>query len=277
MTRDPELVEIVAEQQAAGFPTHLGGCPALEPEAPEAACTCVPVDPALEGAARAHRRTGEISAWNAEHPVGTPVLFWPGGRSGPGRQSTTRSHAWPLGDGTPVVLVNGYAGGIALTHVEQLRPWPGHCQSCGAVLTPRDARACEACGASDYDEGDSGPLPRPRTSRRMIGGQAVEMPFADDLVPARRTTPSPYRVTERDARDVIGPPSAASLQVGDVRERVQEIVDRALAAERHRISEACVDRRDERREALRDRRDRQYVDGLCMGLEDGGRIARGEM
>ena len=105
--------------------------------------------------------TAELEAWNAEHPVGTPVLFWPGSRSGPGHPSVTRSPAWALGMGIPVVAVEGYAGGIALTHVTRRGPWPGHCQSCGAALTPPDARACAACGASDYDEGDSGPVLMP--------------------------------------------------------------------------------------------------------------------
>jgi len=66
------------------------------------------------------RKRGGMSAteWNAKYPVGTPVLFWPGARQGDGRPSTTRSEAWELGDGTAVVKVKGYAGGIALTHVE---------------------------------------------------------------------------------------------------------------------------------------------------------------
>ena len=56
--------------------------------------------------------------WNARHPVGTPVLFWPMGRNEDGRVSHTRSTAWVLGGHTPVVMCDGKAGGIALTHVE---------------------------------------------------------------------------------------------------------------------------------------------------------------
>lgn len=64
--------------------------------------------------------------WNERHPVGTPVLFWPGGRTFDdgrpvcaGRESFTRSAAWNLGGlGIPLVAVEGYPGGIALTHVE---------------------------------------------------------------------------------------------------------------------------------------------------------------
>ena len=42
---------------------------------------------------------------------------WPGLREGDGRESVTRSEAWLMGGHTPVVMVEGYAGGIALSHV----------------------------------------------------------------------------------------------------------------------------------------------------------------
>lgn len=53
-------------------------------------------------------------------PVGTPVLFWPGARVGEGRTSVTRTPIFKMGDGTEVVSVEGYPGGIALTHVQTL-------------------------------------------------------------------------------------------------------------------------------------------------------------
>ncbi|WP_341394043.1 DUF4326 domain-containing protein [Arthrobacter sp. G119Y2] len=53
-------------------------------------------------------------------PVGTPVLFWPGARVGEGRRSATRTPIWKMGDGTEVVSVEGYPGGIALTHIQTL-------------------------------------------------------------------------------------------------------------------------------------------------------------
>ena len=56
--------------------------------------------------------------WNAEHKVGTPVRYWPVFRTGEGHRSVTRSEAWLLGGHSPVVMVDGYAGGIALTHVD---------------------------------------------------------------------------------------------------------------------------------------------------------------
>lgn len=64
-------------------------------------------------------------AWNAKYPVGTPVLAYPGVRpEHPARDmcttlnTKTRSAAWPLGHGEPVVLVEGYSGGIVLEHVD---------------------------------------------------------------------------------------------------------------------------------------------------------------
>lgn len=62
-------------------------------------------------------RLDAIEHFNRVHSIGTPVLFWPGVRMGEGRQSRTRSQAQLLGD-TPVIWVEGYAGCIAVTHVQ---------------------------------------------------------------------------------------------------------------------------------------------------------------
>lgn len=51
-------------------------------------------------------------------PIGTPVTYWPGLREGDGIKSVTRSNVWDV-CGTPVVMVRGAAGGIALTHIER--------------------------------------------------------------------------------------------------------------------------------------------------------------
>lgn len=51
-------------------------------------------------------------------PIGTPVTYWPGLREGNGIKSVTRSNVWDV-CGTPVVMVRGAAGGIALTHIQQ--------------------------------------------------------------------------------------------------------------------------------------------------------------
>ena len=52
-----------------------------------------------------------------EIPIGTPVLYWPGIRAGEGRPSVTRTPVFNV-CGTECVSVEGYAGGIALSHVE---------------------------------------------------------------------------------------------------------------------------------------------------------------
>lgn len=71
----------------------------------------------------------EVAQFNDAIPVGTPVLYWPGARTGQGRPSVTRSRAWVLGDHTPVVMVEGYGGGIALTHVCPVPPAPNEAKA----------------------------------------------------------------------------------------------------------------------------------------------------
>lgn len=54
-----------------------------------------------------------------EIPTGTKVRYWPGIRDGhEGTLSTTRTHVWEQADGTAMVAVDGYPGGISLTHIE---------------------------------------------------------------------------------------------------------------------------------------------------------------
>ncbi|MFD7622075.1 hypothetical protein [Streptomyces sp. NPDC059802] len=66
--------------------------------------------------------TGELTAaeWNALYPVGTPVTAYPGVRGENPLTTVTRSKAWTLSGHTPVVLVAGRSGGIALTHVDPI-------------------------------------------------------------------------------------------------------------------------------------------------------------
>lgn len=56
--------------------------------------------------------------------IGTAVLAFPGGRDGRAIVTTTRSKPWVLPSGDVVVLVDRYAGGIALTHIEVLPTTP---------------------------------------------------------------------------------------------------------------------------------------------------------
>jgi hypothetical protein len=61
--------------------------------------------------------------WNRLHPVGTPVIAYPGGRPEdfPNDErivTTTRSKATVLSGHTAVVWVHGHSACIALTHID---------------------------------------------------------------------------------------------------------------------------------------------------------------
>ena len=76
--------------------------------------------------ARRRQLSGAHTAesWNAAYPVGTPVRYfpiYPPIESVPPIETTTRSEAWTLGDGSVVVLVEGKSGGVCLNHIEALR------------------------------------------------------------------------------------------------------------------------------------------------------------
>ena len=74
------------------------------------------------------KRKGQQAAedFNAKHPIGTRVIAYPGVRPEFDAKlaeqtrlvTTTRTPAWTLGHGEPVVSVEGYAGGICLDHVD---------------------------------------------------------------------------------------------------------------------------------------------------------------
>ncbi|MFJ8871040.1 hypothetical protein ACIRD6_35475 [Streptomyces sp. NPDC102473] len=76
----------------------------------------------------ADKRKGQKQAddFNAAFPVGTPVMAYPSCRpeynaaiaSETRLDTVTRTPAWLLGHGEPVVSVEGYAGGICLSHVD---------------------------------------------------------------------------------------------------------------------------------------------------------------
>jgi hypothetical protein len=86
--------------------------------------------------------------FNDRYPIGTPVIAYPGIRpeyaktigsdSCPRLETRTRSHAWNLGHGEPVVLVDDYAGGISLEHIDVVGQ-PGDVNApcfCGKPSTP---------------------------------------------------------------------------------------------------------------------------------------------
>lgn len=66
-----------------------------------------------------------VDQWNAAHPVGTPIRYWPGPRDdGPGYTSVTRHPATVLAGVTPVAWPERSGGCVALTHVRVGHEWP---------------------------------------------------------------------------------------------------------------------------------------------------------
>jgi hypothetical protein len=57
-----------------------------------------------------------VANWNDHHPVGTPVYYRPIAGEADERPTKTRSEAWLLGGHTAVVMVDGIAGGVAVSH-----------------------------------------------------------------------------------------------------------------------------------------------------------------
>lgn len=85
--------------------------------------------------------------FNEKYPVGTEVLYWPGARTDQaGIPSVTRSPAWEVGDGTPVVSVAGKSGGIALSHIEPL-----NLADAASGMSPSTARARRERSIDPFD------------------------------------------------------------------------------------------------------------------------------
>lgn len=67
------------------------------------------------------RWENQLATWNASVPIGTPVMY----RhvvGGPETASKTRSEAWALGHGQPVVKIDGESGGWNLDFVRVVTP-----------------------------------------------------------------------------------------------------------------------------------------------------------
>ena len=56
--------------------------------------------------------------WNQRFPVGTPVRYHPIIGDHEFVESTTRSEAWELGHGAPVVKIDGRTGGVLLEAID---------------------------------------------------------------------------------------------------------------------------------------------------------------
>lgn len=83
--------------------------------------------------------------FNTRYPIGTPVAAYPLTRPEDNQPefferliTRTRSEAWTLGHGTPVVKVDGYTGGIDLAHVDPFPALGGGEEAAAARNTPRN-------------------------------------------------------------------------------------------------------------------------------------------
>lgn len=115
--------------------------------------------------------------FNERHPVGTPVTYHHVIPEVDGILpliTHTRTPAWELGDGTPVVSVQGRSGGMALSHVELRvapelagdQPTPAMSerralmQRIDAMIAERHEDECIRCPhcqhVQDWDSGDIG-------------------------------------------------------------------------------------------------------------------------
>ena len=52
--------------------------------------------------------------WNNKYPVGTPVVYHAVIGDSDCVSAVTRSYAWELGSGSPVVMITGRSGGVSL-------------------------------------------------------------------------------------------------------------------------------------------------------------------
>lgn len=83
---------------------------------PDVAPVPVTFRPAMSG------RLHTVVSWNRQHPPGTPVRYFPVLGQLEHADTKTRSEAWELGSGEPVVLIEGRTGGIALSNLTPLVP-----------------------------------------------------------------------------------------------------------------------------------------------------------
>lgn len=66
---------------------------------------------------RALRSKWTAAEFNLLYPVGTRVRFQPIAGDEVYEERETRSEAWELGSGEPVVMLTGRTGGCALAHI----------------------------------------------------------------------------------------------------------------------------------------------------------------
>jgi hypothetical protein len=145
--------------------------------------------PAREGGDRVN-----AAEFNARYRVGTPVVAYPLTRPEDDQPeffrrlvTRTRTPAWTLGHGGPVVSVDGYAGGIDLAHVDPFGPLDSSPEAHAARNTPRNPHPL----CRDFQ-----PQPRPADfwcatchwNRPMHGDEAKRSAIAEALKCLPETT-----------------------------------------------------------------------------------------
>lgn len=58
-----------------------------------------------------------VALWNERVPPGSLVRYWPVALEGTSQVSRTRSEAWSLGHGAPIVKIEGIVGGVSIDHL----------------------------------------------------------------------------------------------------------------------------------------------------------------
>ncbi len=117
-----------------------------------------------------------VQEWNAEHPIGTQVRYWPGTRQGPGHVGVTVTKAFILNGHTPVVMIDTARSVISLTHVEAIE---------ADTHPATDSTARCLCGSRDvatYADGGH----YCHDCRMEFDGQPSEGGDFDDRDPSRR-------------------------------------------------------------------------------------------
>jgi len=65
----------------------------------------------------------DINEWNKKYPAGTEIYYYPIiGKKDSRIESKTRSQAWTIEGGEPVIMLDGMAGFRSLHHVEPVNP-----------------------------------------------------------------------------------------------------------------------------------------------------------
>lgn len=186
------------------------------------------------------QRTKLPDPW--ELPVGTPVLAWPGSRDERALLTRTRTDVW-VTSGQHLVSVDGYAGGIALTHIEVL-PTPGSASDRDTLAALRYvvsyARRRSAAGSLDghWEAPDWESLVDGIVTRLEAVVAVVSSPVAT-------TAPMPESAEEYDVdysdpaaiedlieRSSLGTPEAKAARATVSDERAARVVARAHELDR---------------------------------------------